>query len=380
MRILIAAGGTGGHIYPALAVASRLTARRPDVEIDWIGGRRGFESQLVPAAGLPLHRLWLRSLRSVDASIASLLDPLRLLASLPQAVGLLLRRRPDAIYSTGGYVAIPVLAAAALLRIPSILWDGNAVPGRSVRLVARLATLRTVSHDETRGRLPAPTLLTGTPIRDLGSIDRAVARARLDLPPDMPVMLVFGGSQSVRRLDEAMADALADLVEEVVVLHVTGEDSFARAEALRATLPERLARRYRPVAFLHDEMTAALAAADLLVGRAGASTLAEAAAAGLPMVVVPYPHAADHQRRNAAAMVEAGAAILVADEDLDGDALRAAAELLADAGRLAPMAAAARSLGRPGAADAIAALLTSLVEGSPLPDQEQLDRTARATA
>jgi UDP-N-acetylglucosamine--N-acetylmuramyl-(pentapeptide) pyrophosphoryl-undecaprenol N-acetylglucosamine transferase len=380
MRILIAAGGTGGHIYPALAVVSRLLAQEPDADVRWLGGRRGFESELVPAAGLPLERLWLRSLRSVDASLATLLDPLRLVASLPQALNVLLRWRPDVVYSTGGYVAIPVLTAAALLRVPSVLWDGNAVPGRSVRLIARLASVRTVSHEVSRQRLPAPTYLTGTPIRHLPTIDRVAARARLELPPDVPVMLVFGGSQSVRRLDEAMADAVADLVTRGIVLHVTGEASHPRAVALRDSLHEDLRPRYRPVAFLHDGMAAALASADLLVGRAGASTLAEAAAAGLPMVVVPYPHAAAHQRLNAAAMVEAGAAVLVADEDLDGDVLRGAGDLLVDAERLAGMAAAARSLGRPGAADASAALLISLVEGRPLPDQEQLDRRARAVA
>ena len=380
MRILIAAGGTGGHIYPALAVVSQLIARQPDLELRWIGGRRGFEGELVPAADLPLERLWLRSLRTVDASLSTLMDPLRLLASVPQALGMLLRRRPDAIYSTGGYVAIPVLIAAALLRIPTVLWDGNAVPGRSVRLVARLATVRTVSHEETRQRLPVPTFVTGTPIRELRTLDRAAARQRLDLPADLPVMLVFGGSQSVHRLDEAMAEAAADLVTRCVVVHVTGEGSYARATALRASLPEGLAERYRPVAFLHDDMAAALAAADLLVGRAGASTLAEATAAGLPMIVVPYPHAAAHQRLNASDMVAAGAAILIADDDFDGTALRAAGDLLADRRRLASMSAAARSLGRPGAAEASAALLTSLVEGLPLPDQEQVDRQARATA
>lgn len=361
-------------------MASLLTAQRPDVELRWLGGRRGFESDLVPAAGLPLQRLWLRSLRTVDASLATLIDPLRLLASFPQALALLLRHRPDVIYSTGGYVAIPVLVAAALLRIPSVLWDGNAVPGRSVRAVARLADVRAVAAEEARVRLPAPTYLTGTPIRELGALDRQAARARLELPPDLPVMLVFGGSQSVHRFDEAMAEAVGDVVTRVVVIHVTGAASFARAEALRAGLPPEVAPRYRPVAFLRDEMAAALAAADLLVGRAGASTLAEATAAGLPMIVVPYPHAAAHQRRNAAEMVDAGAALLVADEAFDGAALRRAADLLLDRERLETMAAASRSLGRPGAAAANVALLDSLVEGRPLPDAQQLERRSRAAA
>jgi len=378
MRILIAAGGTGGHIYPALAVVTQLRTRLPELELRWLGGHRGLEQDIVPTqAGLALDRLWLRSLRTVDASINSVLDPLRLAASVPQAVWQLARWRPDAIYTTGGYVAIPVLAAAALLRIPSLLWEGNAVPGRSVRLSARLATVRTVSFRVTEARLPAPTFVTGTPIRALTSRgltahDRAAAHARLGLPVDVPVLLVFGGSQSVRRLTDAVAEAVSDLVERCCVVHITGSVAIEEATALREGLPTERRERYRPVAFLHDDMDAALLAADLLVGRAGSSTLAEAAAAGLPMIVVPYPHAAAHQRANAAEMVEAGAALLVDDADLDGDTLRQACDLLFD-DRLEAMAEAARSVGRPGAAVAGAELLVALATGGPLPAQSELD-------
>jgi UDP-N-acetylglucosamine--N-acetylmuramyl-(pentapeptide) pyrophosphoryl-undecaprenol N-acetylglucosamine transferase len=372
LRIVIAAGGTGGHIYPALAVLAQLRDRLPELELRWIGGRRGLEADIVPAAGLPLDRLWLRSLRTVDASANTILDPLRLLASVPQALVKLARWRPDVVYTTGGYLAIPVLAAAALLRIPSLLWEGNRIPGRSVRLSARLASARTVSFAATRDRLPAPTFVTGTPIRDLVSGDKAGARARLGLPADVPVLLVFGGSQSVRRLNDAIADAIADLVERCTVVHITGSVGIAEAEALRSRLPAVRRDRYRPFEFLHRDMDAALAAADLLVGRAGSSTLAEAAAAGLPMIVVPYPHAAAHQQANAAEMVDAGAAELVVDEDLDGDTLRRAGELLFD-DRLPAMAAAAHSVGRPMAALASVRLLELLAARRPLPTQAQLD-------
>ena len=173
-----------------------------------------------------------------------------------------------------------------------------------------------------------------------------------------------------------MAEGVADLVERCVVVHITGPGSFARAEALRDSLPDDRRERYRPFAFLHEDMAAALSAADLLVGRAGSSTLAEATAAGLPMIVVPYPHAAAHQRANAAELVEAGAARLVADEDLDGDRLRQAADLLTGPD-LAVMAAASRSLGRPGAAAATADLLVALADGAALPDAETVERRSR---
>ena len=376
MRILIAAGGTGGHIYPALAVVTQLQTRLPEFELRWLGGHRGLEQDIVPTADLPLERLWLRSLRTVDASLDTVLDPLRLAASVPQAMWKLLRWRPDVIFTTGGYVAIPVLAAAALLRIPSLLWEGNQIPGRSVRLSARLASLRTTSFRGTRDRLPAPTLVTGTPIRSLGGVDPGTARARLGLPPDLPVLLVFGGSQAVRRLNEAMADAIADLVERCCVVHVTGASAIDEAEVLRDRLRSDRRERYRPFAFLHEDMDAALVAADLLVGRAGSSTLAEAAAAGLPMMVVPYPHAAAHQKANAAEMVQAGAALLVDDADLDGDRLREACDLLFD-DRLAAMSVAAREVGRPGAAAATADLLHALATGGSTPTQDELDVLTR---
>jgi UDP-N-acetylglucosamine--N-acetylmuramyl-(pentapeptide) pyrophosphoryl-undecaprenol N-acetylglucosamine transferase len=376
MRILIAAGGTGGHIYPALAVVTQLQTRLPDLDLRWIGGRRGLETDIVPAADLPLDRLWLRSLRSVDASINTVLDPLRLAASVPQAIYKLLRWRPDVIYTTGGYVAIPVLVAAALLRIPALIWEGNAIPGRSVRMSARLATARSLTFGATKGRLPEPSYVTGTPIRGLRGMDADAGRARLRLPADLPVMLVFGGSQEVRRLNDAVAAAVTDLVQRCSVVHITGGGAIAAAEAVRAALPAAGQDRYRPFSFLHDDMDAALAAADILVGRAGSSTLAEAAAAGVPMIVVPYPHAAAHQKANAAEMVDAGAALLVADSELDGDTLRDACDLLFDT-RLATMSAVASQVGRPGSAEATAAMLERLAARASLPSQLELDGMTR---
>jgi len=384
MRLLIAAGGTGGHIYPALAVAASLRARPAPPELRWLGGRRGFESQLVPAAGLPLGRLWLRSLRSVGLNVHALLDPLRLLASLPQAALDLARDRPAAIFTTGGYVAIPVLIAAAVLRIPVLLWEGNVVPGRSVRLTARLARAVAVSFSATCAALGLggrqPCLVTGTPIREVRGIDRLAARERLGLIGDERVVLVFGGSQAVRRLNTAVTAALPQLVERATIVHVTGNDGYAPALAARETLPAATRSRYRPSPFLGDELLATFAAADLVVGRAGSSTLAEAAAFGLPMVVVPYPHAGGHQRANAEAFSSAGAALVVDDAAFDAAALVDAVAILGDPARHAAMAAAARELARPAAADAIADLVLALAEREPLPDQLAVDARARGAA
>jgi UDP-N-acetylglucosamine--N-acetylmuramyl-(pentapeptide) pyrophosphoryl-undecaprenol N-acetylglucosamine transferase len=385
MRLLIAAGGTGGHIYPALAVARSLATTPEAPELRWLGGHRGLEATLVPAAHIPLRRLAARSLRTTEADVHAILDPIRLGVSVPQATAILARERPAAVFTTGGYVAVPVLLAAAPLGIPVVLWDGNVIPGRAVRATARLAAALAVSFDATCRALAAaapgrPCFVTGTPIREIGTLDRAAARQRLDIDPDEHVILIFGGSQAVRRFNAAVAEALPRLVERVTVLHVTGDDGYAAALAGREGLPESLRRRYRPYPFLRDEMLAALAAADLVVGRAGSSTLAEVTALGLPMVVVPYPHAAGHQRANAVSLATAGAARLVEDEDFDAPALLDAAALLDDPAAHAAMAAAARALGRPGAADAVAELVMAAAARQPFPDPTDIERLAQGRA
>jgi UDP-N-acetylglucosamine--N-acetylmuramyl-(pentapeptide) pyrophosphoryl-undecaprenol N-acetylglucosamine transferase len=382
MRLLIAGGGTGGHIYPALAVASSLRARLGTPELDWVGGHRGIEDRIVPAAGFRLRRLALRSLRTVDLNGHVVLDPLRLGLSVPQAVAILAARRPDAVFTTGGYVAIPILLATRLLRIPALLWEGNALPGRSVRATAGLASVVAVTFAETCRALDAGSRCfeTGTPIRETRTVDRLAAREGLGIPPGGRLLLVFGGSQAVRRLNRAVVEALPSLVERWIVVHVTGDAGLAEAAAARDGLAEGVRDRYRPEAFLGEGMLTALAAADAVVGRAGSSTVAEVTALGLPMIVVPYPHAGGHQRRNAEILADAGAAELIDDADFDASALLAAAARLEDPNRHAQMAAAARALGRPAAADAVGDLLVALAEHRPLPDQAAVDRRSRGTA
>jgi UDP-N-acetylglucosamine--N-acetylmuramyl-(pentapeptide) pyrophosphoryl-undecaprenol N-acetylglucosamine transferase len=380
MRILIAAGGTGGHVYPALAVARCLRERVPEVEFRWIGGHRGLESSIVPPEGYHLDLLPLRSLRTVDLNHHVVLDPIRLGASYPAALASLMRWRPDAVFTTGGYTAIPVVTAAATLRVPSAMWEGNVYAGRSVRATARFASVLAVSFAETARTLPGKCYVTGTPIRSFAGHDKATARAALHLEPDTPVMFVFGGSQQVRKLNRAVWEALPELVARASVVHMTGEPAYADALKARETLDSDMRSRYKPFPFLRSEMTDALAASDLLVGRAGSSTLAEASALGLPLVVVPYPHASSHQMANARALAEADAARIVADEDFDADALRSAVELLHEEEAMATMRAASRSFGRPGAAAAVAELVLALAERSKLPAPTTIDKLSRAAA
>jgi UDP-N-acetylglucosamine--N-acetylmuramyl-(pentapeptide) pyrophosphoryl-undecaprenol N-acetylglucosamine transferase len=244
--------------------------------------------------------------------------------------------------------------------------------------VARHATVVAVSYAEAGVALGQPdTFVTGTPIRR-ADIDPDEARARFGARPGERVLLVFGGSQAVRRINDAVEAALPRLVEKARVVHVTGDDGYGAALAAREQLPEDLRDRYRPHPFLHgDDMTAALGAADLAVGRAGASTLAEAAAFALPTAIVPYPHASGHQRLNAVAFADAGAAILVEDEDLDAAKLLEVAGLLADPSRHARMSAAARELARPDAAGAVAELVLAVAHRDHLPSQAEIEAVAR---
>jgi UDP-N-acetylglucosamine--N-acetylmuramyl-(pentapeptide) pyrophosphoryl-undecaprenol N-acetylglucosamine transferase len=348
-------------------------------DLVWLGGHRGLEAELVRDAGIRVRRLALRSLRTVDLSVHAVLDPIRLGLSVPQAAAVLVQERPAAILTTGGYVSVPVLMAAAPLRIPVVLWEGNAIPGRAVRATARLADALAVSYEAAGRALAAagrPTFVTGTPIRDVTAITRPEARTRLDLPPDAPTILIFGGSQAVRRFNAAVTEALPRLVERVHVLHVTGESAYAAALAARERLPADARGRYRPYPFLREDMLPALVATDLVVGRAGSSTVAEVTALGIPSVIVPYPHAAGHQGANAEILAESGAARIVPDEAFDADALVAATDLLFDEPARAAMAEAARRFGRPGAADAVAALVLALAERRPLPSPEAIGAIA----
>jgi UDP-N-acetylglucosamine--N-acetylmuramyl-(pentapeptide) pyrophosphoryl-undecaprenol N-acetylglucosamine transferase len=222
--------------------------------------------------------------------------------------------------------------------------------------------------------------VTGTPIRDVSGVDRVAARAGLGLTAEDRLVVVFGGSQAVRRFNGAVARALPRLVERVHLVHVTGDDGYAAALAGREALPPAVRERYRPRPFLREEMLPALAAADLVVGRAGSSTLAEACALGLPIVVVPYPHAAGHQRANALVLEAAGAARVIEDEAFDAGALLDAVGILDDPERHRAMGDAARSLGRPAAAAAVADLVLALAEHRALPDPATIEQRSRSVA
>ncbi len=371
MRCSVSGGGTGGHIYPALAVARALSDARPDVEIDYIGGVRGLERGLVAShpmrAELPYHELTVRSLRSAGLSMHTVLDPARLAASIPQAWWLLGRLRPAALFTTGGYLALPLVVAARSRGIPTVVWEGNVQPGRATRAIGRWATRVAVSFPPTLEAFPGHAFVSGTPIRSVAGIDRAAARHALGSDASDRLLLIFGGSQAVARLNEAVIASLPRLLDGWHVLHLAGDAGMAPAGAAREALPAALRPRYTAEPFLTDRMADALVAADLVVGRAGSSTCAELTAVGAPSILVPYPFAGAHQRYNARYLAEEGAALVVPDAELTAERLLSEVSTLLDDERRRAMAEAARRLGRPNAARVLADALLALADRRPMP-------------
>jgi len=363
-RVLLVGGGTGGHVSPLLAIAEALREIDPEVGFLFLGGRRGREAELVPAAGIPFHATPMPSLRDPDSRLAFL----RTLGSAPlafvDALAALWRFRPDVCCTTGGIVAIPVTLAARVLGVPVYLWDGNALPGRATRLLSTFSSRIGVSYEQARRTLPrGRTVLAGTPIRaSLLKWTRERGRDAFAVPAEAKLVVVSGGSQGSERVNDALWSALGRLVRHAYVLHITGDKQGARAESRRANLPPELRDHYIVRTFLGDEMGGALAAADLAIGRAGASSIAEPLAFGVPLLLIPFGAAMEgHQDANARAMVETGAALSMREGELDGDRFTAQVSgLLDNPDRLSRMANAARTAGRPQAAQEIARELLSL--------------------
>jgi UDP-N-acetylglucosamine--N-acetylmuramyl-(pentapeptide) pyrophosphoryl-undecaprenol N-acetylglucosamine transferase len=345
---VVAGGGTGGHVTPALALCERIAARGDGVRV--LGGERGLEARLVPAAGFELVKLPARQMMGQSALARLLALPAlagACVAALRELAG------ADLVVSVGGYASVPAALAAALRRLPLFLVEPNAVPGRANRVAARFARRIFVGFEEAAARLPRERVaVTGIPLRRalVQSFAEGAAR-RVPAPPFR--LLVFGGSQGAHQINEAMRELAPTLADSrVEIFHQSGEADRARVEdAYRAA-----GLRAEVVAFEPD-MPRRYRWADLAVCRSGALTVAELALAGLPALLVPYPFAADdHQLANARALARAGAARVLPSRPLEAPALRAAlAELFEKPAELAAMGAAAAGLARPDAAERIVA-------------------------
>ncbi|MFN2465019.1 MAG: undecaprenyldiphospho-muramoylpentapeptide beta-N-acetylglucosaminyltransferase [Candidatus Dormibacteria bacterium] len=356
MRVLISGGGTGGHIFPALAAAQALAELDPSVELLYVGRRGGMEEEIVPRFGVPMDPIDMRGVQ--DEMWRNLPLAWALPASLARAVGMMRRFQPSAVLGTGGYITAPIGAAALLRRVPLVLQEQNVVPGRTTRTLAPRAHTVCTAFAETASRLPrARCIHTGTPLReDFTALGLAAhEHARPGLRP-LRRLVVIGGSQGAHRINTAVAEALKQLLElpDLVVHHVCGKLDIEHLAAMRGGLEPGLRQRYTVEAF-NERMIDVLAEADLVVSRAGGSAIAEVTALGIPLILVPYPHAGAHQRFNAEPVAAAGAASVVPDEELSGVRLGEEVRRLArDSAALAGMRGASLAFGRPDAARNVA--------------------------
>lgn len=359
MRVVFAGGGTGGHVYPGLAVARALqgecATRAVPLDVLYVGVRGRVDEQIVPRAGLQFRAISAGQLR-VSSPWTFARNLVRLAWGVAQSLRILRNFRPDAVFATGGYASVPVGVAARLLRRPLVVYLPDVAPGWAVRVLARLATRMTTTSERALEHLPGKTEVVGYPVREeFWTLDRTAARERMGLPLQASVLLVTGASLGARRINEAIAAGLPQLLEHGDVVHVTGAADQGRADSQRASLPPEAQRRYHIHGFLED-MPAAMHAADLVVSRSGASTLGELPAAGLGAVLVPGEYEGWSQAPNAEYLAAHGAAVVLKNAELDRLA-DVTLDLLNDGARLARMGAAAKSLARPQAARDLARIL-----------------------
>jgi UDP-N-acetylglucosamine--N-acetylmuramyl-(pentapeptide) pyrophosphoryl-undecaprenol N-acetylglucosamine transferase len=362
MRVMIAGGGTGGHVYPGIAMYNALSRAAGTVEPLFVGAKAGVEHRIFSELGLPHVLLPGRGFRGTGI-LNRLTSPFVFLAGILRGIREVHRFGPDVVVGTGGYASVAVVAAAVVCRKPRVLQEQNSVPGMANRVLSRFADLVLLSYEESKrfvkGR--APTSVVGNPIRVVRAADRRAGLEFLKLDPGKPTVLVCGGSRGARTINQAAAGAIPAILEKrnAQFVFLTGEGDY---EAIRREIG-RFEPRARVLPFL-QEMHHAYSVADVAVSRSGASAVFELAAFGVPTVFVPYPYAADdHQRKNVARLAESGAAVVVENGDLDAARLVAILErLLDDGAQRSEMSRRMREWSKPDADDRAAEEILALVE------------------
>ncbi len=365
MKVLVSGGGTGGHVYPALAVA-KLLEKQYQVKILYLGSDDGLETELAPAAGFAFAVVKAGKLRRY-MSWQTFTGVARVPVGMVQAVGIVRTFAPDAVFTSGGYVAVPAGLAARLNGVPLLMHQQDVPPNLSNRLIAPLATRISVAFADSLSYFPArKTLQLGNPVRqeilDMRQVSPQDARTRLGLEAELPLLLVTGGSQGARHLNSVVCQSLPDLLAACQVLQISGkllfEETRQLSEQAMANLDAGTRKRYRLVAYMNEEMPTALQAAALVLCRSGAATLSELAVLGKPAILVPLPPAigGSPQEANAAMFGRKAAAEVIRDADLKPEVLvERVKSILASDTRLKSLAEATRSFAKPDATQEIAA-------------------------
>jgi UDP-N-acetylglucosamine--N-acetylmuramyl-(pentapeptide) pyrophosphoryl-undecaprenol N-acetylglucosamine transferase len=370
LRIVIAGGGTGGHVSPGVAVLEELRSRMTISPL-WIGSKRGYEYDTARRLGIPIRAIQAGKLRRYP-SFQTIIDATRIPIGIAQAWRHLRSFRPDIVFATGGYVSTPVVVAASRLSIPSMTHEQTAFIGLATKLNARFVDTIALSYERSRdalGQTNAAVVVTGNPVRSVirdGCAQSAFER--YGFSPDPPLIYVTGGALGSRAINGAVSDSLPKLLPHVQILHQCGprssNDDIDTLNARADQLPAEFRSRYHVVERVGDEIGDIFAAAMLVVGRAGAGTIAELAAAGLPSILIPLP-GAEEQRQNALYLADAGAAIMLAQPDLTPARLTSSVtDLIATPERLEAMRHAASLATTPDAARCLVDELLKLISAS----------------
>lgn len=368
---MVSAGGTGGHILPALAIiAEKQRSPTPAKSILWVGTAGEMEEELVPRANLPLQTISGGGLHGVGIG-QFFHNGVQLLRGWLQARRLVRQFRPGVLLLTGGYTNGPLALAAWEQRVPMLIFLPDIEPGLAIKTLGWLASCIACTAEASTAYLPAgKAVATGYPVRtDLTpktfvgltrTMSQAQTRSALGLKPHLPTLLVFGGSRGARTINYALMDILASLLADYQIIHISGRLDWDMITQQAGSLPAALRVRYRPYPYLYQDMGQAFRAADLAVSRAGAATLGEFPAVGLPAILIPYPYAWRYQKVNADYLVGAGAAVRLDDKEMATQLAPTIRRLMDDTATLEKMRRAAIALHRPGAARRVADLLTKL--------------------
>lgn len=367
LRLLIAGGGTGGHVFPAVSVLEELRAREIPLDLLWVGSSDGRERETAAEQQIPFRVISTGKLRRY-LSVENARDMLRIPAGVFQARRIVREFQPDVVFATGGFVSVPTVVGTGRVA-PILTHEQTAILGLATRINMRFANVLALSFEETARSLNGDpkVRVTGNPIRKtLLAGDADAGRAHCSFSPDLPVVLVMGGARGASPVNERIEALLPDLLDHCQIVHQTGPDATngdaSRLRALRATWPESIQRRYHIVEFIGDELRDVYAATSLVVARAGAGTVAEMAAVGLPSLLIPLPGAGgDEQTKNARTLEQAGAAVMIPQPDATPIRLRdEISDLLTNPNRLQRMRVAAQQQGRPEAATSLTDLLLDM--------------------
>ncbi|AUB52073.1 undecaprenyldiphospho-muramoylpentapeptide beta-N-acetylglucosaminyltransferase [Enterococcus mundtii] len=360
MKILVTGGGTGGHIYPALAFVNYVKTQEPNAEFMYVGAKRGLENKIVPTTGIPFHTLEIQGFQR-KFSLANVKTIQLFLKSIHQAKKILKEFQPDIVIGTGGYVSGAVVYASAKLGIPTIIHEQNSVPGMTNKFLSRYVDRIALSFKDAATFFPEDkSVLIGNPrAQEVADTMKTDILKKFDLDPEKKTVLIFGGSQGALKINQAVTSYL-DTFEatDYQILYASGERYY---QSIKEKLGETKANiSIQPYI---NEMAAVMAASDLLVGRAGATSIAELTALGLPAILIPSPYVTnDHQTKNAMSLVRVGAAKMIADGELDGDSLGAAInEIMTDETLQKSMSTASKTLGIPDASERLYQLAKSLI-------------------